>query len=290
LNRSGFKYGSIKNIIMEWSKLECETIVTDYLSMLEKELKGESFNKTEHRKLLQEKCSGRSEGSIEYKHQNISAILIELGYPYIIGYKPAFNYQKLLKETIEAALQINSIAQASDELIAEETMDVKGVKWDKVLVDAPDFNYQESKILTRDFNPRQYNFTDRERQNKKLGIDGEEFTLNYERQRLARAGRDDLVREIEWTSKDKGDGAGYDIRSFNLDDEKELFIEVKTTKLGKYLPFYVSNNEVEFSKLNQKQYSLYRIYEYRNDPKLFMLNGDISQKVNLQTTMYKASF
>ncbi|MEE4184203.1 MAG: hypothetical protein V2J12_00400 [Gammaproteobacteria bacterium] len=43
-----------------WSRLECELIVEDYLAMLAK-------------------LDNRSEGSIEYKHQNISAVLIHAG-------------------------------------------------------------------------------------------------------------------------------------------------------------------------------------------------------------------
>ena len=31
---------------------------------------------------------GRSKGSIEFKHQNVSAVLVDMGLPYIDGYKP----------------------------------------------------------------------------------------------------------------------------------------------------------------------------------------------------------
>ncbi|MBK9014392.1 MAG: hypothetical protein IPM82_10040 [Saprospiraceae bacterium] len=37
---------------------------------------------------------------MEFKHQNISAILIELGQPYLKGYAPRYNYQTLLKEVV----------------------------------------------------------------------------------------------------------------------------------------------------------------------------------------------
>jgi len=100
-----------------------------------------------------------------------------------------------------------------------------------VLTEAPVIDRDNLQTPVRDFVPRHYNFTDKERQNKKLGTSGEEFVLQFERQRLSKAGRKDLVEDVEWTSKMKGDGAGYDIRSFNLDNETELFIEVKTTKL-----------------------------------------------------------
>lgn len=51
--------------------------------MLAKELRGEAFNKAEHNRALQHSLNSRTRGSVERKHQDISAILIELGYPYI---------------------------------------------------------------------------------------------------------------------------------------------------------------------------------------------------------------
>jgi hypothetical protein len=59
----------------------------------------ESHNKSAHRRALSGKLDGRSDGSIGRKHQ-ISAILIELGYPYIVGYKPLCNCQNLLAEVV----------------------------------------------------------------------------------------------------------------------------------------------------------------------------------------------
>ena len=75
-----------------WRRIECELIVQDYMSMYGKEMRGEKYSKAEHRRGLQPKLNQRSEGSIEFKHQNISAALIDSGYPYIRGYKPAKNF------------------------------------------------------------------------------------------------------------------------------------------------------------------------------------------------------
>ncbi len=87
-----------------WSRFEVEAIVADYFAMLEKELRGEAYNKTEYRRRLLPLLQERTEGSIEYKHQNISAVLIDLGYPYVDGYKPQRNYQQLLHDVIEGRL------------------------------------------------------------------------------------------------------------------------------------------------------------------------------------------
>ncbi|MBV5345758.1 MAG: hypothetical protein JZU63_09710, partial [Rhodoferax sp.] len=86
---------------MDWSREEVEAIVADYLTMLTLEMAGQGFNKTAHRKSLQVKLSGRSDASVEFKHCNISAAMIDLGFPYIRGYQPRSNYQMLLGEIAE---------------------------------------------------------------------------------------------------------------------------------------------------------------------------------------------
>ena len=85
-----------------WDWLQCEVTVQDYFLMLNKELVGQKYSKAEHRRALLSKLKNRSEGSIEFKHQNISAVLVEMGQPYIQGYKPAFNYQQQLKQVVLA--------------------------------------------------------------------------------------------------------------------------------------------------------------------------------------------
>jgi len=79
-----------------WSESEVEAAVADYFDMLRSELTGRKYNKTAHRRALMEQLNNRSDGSVELKHQNISAVLIEMGIPYIDGYKPRSNYQRAL--------------------------------------------------------------------------------------------------------------------------------------------------------------------------------------------------
>jgi hypothetical protein len=64
--------------------------------MLRAELAGETFSKAEHNRKLRERLKNRSKQSVEYKHRNISAVLIGMGLPYVDGYKPARNIQKAL--------------------------------------------------------------------------------------------------------------------------------------------------------------------------------------------------
>lgn len=79
--------------------------------MLHAELSGTPYNKAERRRQLLPLLNDRSEQSIEFKHANISAILIELGRPYISGYKPRSNYQELLLEVVFDRLNENPAIQ-----------------------------------------------------------------------------------------------------------------------------------------------------------------------------------
>ncbi len=272
-----------------WDWLECEAIVADYFAMLESELRGEPYNKTQHRRELQNKLS-RSDGSIEFKHQNISAVLIELGYPYISGYKPAYNYQQQLKDVVLTRLagtrQI--LEKEVDSYIAQEPPMIGDFVWSNVLEEAPERLGTDYIPRTREFTPRFYDFAKKEVVNRAMGERGEEFAVKFEKNRLTALNREDLAKEVEWTSQKKGDGAGFDILSFDHESEKELYIEVKTSTGGKYQPFYISENEVAFSRDNSDQYSLYRIFNFKRGPKLFMLPGDISQNAQLVANTYKA--
>lgn len=90
----------------DWSREEIEAAVSDYFDMLALELRGDAVNKAEHNRLLRRVITSRSKGSIEFKHQNTSAVLIELGYPYISGYKPRRNYQDLLLAIVQERLDV----------------------------------------------------------------------------------------------------------------------------------------------------------------------------------------
>ncbi len=75
--------------------------------MLELELLGQPYRKSDHRKELATKLQNRSSGSIEFKHQNVSGVLVEQGLPYIEGYKPRSNYQGILAKEVESFLDAN---------------------------------------------------------------------------------------------------------------------------------------------------------------------------------------
>ena len=275
-----------------WTRIECEAIAVDYVDMLAKQSAGVPYRKAEHRRNLKSKLNNRSDGSIEYKHQNISAVLIRAGQLYVRGYKPAWNYQALLEDVVLSVLEHRKleITSIGDALI-DQHRDQEHTFHVKASFQSPPKRIPESKVReTRARILRIVNYAEREARKRQLGDAGEAFVMKFESVRLANLGRQDLVRDLEWTSKDRGDGAGYDIRSFFGTTDEELFIEAKTTNSGKYQPFLISDNELAFSREYSKQYSLYRIFDFSDSPAVFQLKGAVERHVDLAAKIFSASF
>ncbi|MEH6470443.1 MAG: HNH endonuclease [Halopseudomonas sp.] len=75
-----------------WSDNEIEACVRTYLWMRDSEQRGYKPIKSRIRKaLMQGPLSERSDGSLEYRFQNISSVLADMGEEWIDGYKPAKN-------------------------------------------------------------------------------------------------------------------------------------------------------------------------------------------------------
>src|SRR5271155_5269466 len=86
-----------------WQDDELDAIVADYFAMLAADLSGQPYIKSRHSAALMAQI-GRTHRSVEFKHQNISAVLDELGMPWIPGYKPKRNYQNAIFGAIDRYL------------------------------------------------------------------------------------------------------------------------------------------------------------------------------------------
>ena len=274
----------------EWSHIEVELIVSDYLDMLSSELNGKPVNKTEHRSRIRPLLNNRSNGSIEFKHQNISAILIKLGLPYINGYKPRWNYQNILEEELIKLISVKkrSLEQTFFEFADAQPISIPKVDFSRMVDAAPEKNILTEPEVKYERRPIKVNFLEREQRNSILGLKGEELVLQYERWRLKNEGVGKWIDNIEWISK-YDDSAGFDILSRNRDGS-DRFIEVKTTKLNKDTPIFFSKNELEFSFQKKDKYFLYRLFNFNNDPKLFYLNGDFDSFCRREAIHFKGYF
>ena len=97
-----------------------------------------------------------------------------------------------------------------------------------------------------------------------------------------------MAERIEHVARTKGDYLGYDILSFEVNGQERL-IEVKTTAFGAMTPFFASRNEVEFSESRDAEYQLYRLFNFRRQPKLFALGGAVSRSCRLEPIQYSAT-
>lgn len=261
--------------------------------MLEAELHGELFNKAEHNRHLQLLLNDRSGPAIEFKHANISAVLIELGLPYIAGYKPRGNYQQLLKTEIESRLEANAGIEVAVAAAVEAPVGgfVSVSSLDSVLVPMPTREKRQQsfeRLQPAPARQRPINYLERESRNASLGRAGELFALEVEHRRLWEAGARELANRIEHVSSSRGDGLGYDILSFEATGGERL-IEVKTTRFGEYTPFFASSNEVNVSAVNSDRYALYRVFDFRAHPRLFIVPGALRDQFSLEPIQFRAS-
>jgi len=274
----------------DWSETEVEATVRDYFEMLHAEAAGLPFNKSEHNQALRRLLSGRSKSSVELKHQNISAVLDALGLPYINGYKPRGNSQLLLRKSVQAYLLKNQQVVGSIVDALEEVKLPSEKSYLAALVEAPTREeLVRGPVSAKQRLPRKFDYAARDEANRKLGRAGEQWVIEFEQQRLTDMGSPELFQRLDWVADTQGDGAGFDILSFD-DAANHRFIEVKTTNGSLGSSFLVSHNELEFSKEVGEQFYLYRVFQFRDGPRLFTLNGDLSQHVHLKPTDFRASF
>lgn len=276
---------------MEWSRDEVQHIVTDYLQMLMAELSGQHYSKAEHRRRLKSFLPQRNDSAIEFKHGNISAVMVRLGYPYIRGYQPRQNVQSLLVDVVAAAVRQFSLLDKVA-LAAVEQPAVSPLRSDftDILASPPvkDIRIEDKESPAYRVGI-QRDYLERETQNQSLGLAGEEFILRYEHWRLVKEGKPRLADRIEHVSRTKGDGLGYDIHSFDTTG-RDRFIEVKTTSFGVKTPFYVTQGELRFSRDAKDQFQLYRLFEFRKSARMFQLRGPVDQHCALDPLVYRASF
>ncbi|MGN7726478.1 DUF3883 domain-containing protein [Luteimonas sp. 22616] len=275
---------------IDWSREEVEACVADYLRMLTLELNGQRYNKTVHANALMKFLNGRNRASVEFKHANVSAVMIALGYPYIDGYKPRGNYQAMLVDAVEAQLLANDELQASVQAAvlrpatAAAVADLANV-W--VPTPKPARVKEAPAGYAPNFSPAKRDYLAQEARNRSLGRAGELFIAELESRRLHAAGKKVLANRVEHVAATQGDGLGFDVLSFE-NSGRERLIEVKTTTFGQLTPFYVSRNELARSKADAEIYRLYRVFDFRDRPRLFDLPGAISASCNLEAASYLA--
>ncbi|CAN5192701.1 DUF3883 domain-containing protein [soil metagenome] len=304
----------IPNERTDWTAEENDLIVADYFAMLVTELSGEDYVKAHHARALDQHI-GRGHKSIEFKHMNVSAALAELGLPHIRGYRPMANYQRALFPALERYLDAHPDAWTLGQTLStgaflgvprgEQTSSPgfadAGTRYVGPQVEAP----ASGAVIPTDLPPsatprkprpeglvrlvRKYDPATRDNANRALGRLGEQHVLNHKIARLVAADRMDLATKVEWTADVRGDGAGYDIRSFEPDGSDRL-IEVKATRGGPTTDFFLTRTEREVSEERPDAWHLYRLHTLPVTPRLFVLPPPLEASVRLEAENWRAAF
>jgi|SRR5450755_642338 Domain of unknown function (DUF3883) len=260
----------------EWSDAEVRAIVGDYLTMLSAEAASVAYSKAEHRRMLLTHLDpSRTPQAVEFKHANISAAMLQVGLPYIRGYKPRGNYQAALETEIRRRLAAPQVLAALR--VAPPARAISGLQRAEPPPPPPPGKRGGRHI---DYGALQ-------EENQRRGALGEQLVVIFERQRLTQSGHPDLADQVRWAARDDGDGLGYDVLSFS-EDGRERHIEVKSTALGAQTPFYISSAELEFARCHPLSFALYRVYDVLGTPRFYVLEGDIATAVDLVPTAYRA--
>jgi hypothetical protein len=269
---------------VDWEIAELEIIVADYFAMLADELAGRPYVKSRHNEAVNAR-TGRSKGSVEFKHQNISAVLDALGMPWILGYKPRSNYQNALFDAIERHLTVHP---AILEPVARPAPPPGALS--EVFVPPPMRVAVTEPIpaglvrLVRKFDP-----VERDHRNRSLGKAGEAFVFDIERRQLVEKGRSDLARRVRWVADEDGDGAGFDVLSFDPAGGERL-IEVKTTNGSALTPFFLTRNECALAAERPADWRIFRVHLFAMEPRIFSIGPPLASAVNLTAETWRASF
>ena len=266
-----------------WTESEISAVVDSYFRMLASERAGAAYSKAQNRRQLMT-IVHRSEGSIERKLQNISAVLDMLGTQWINGYKPLAHYQDALVAAVE-----RNVGQTPDFLYPANTdTQPLALNDDAVFVASPSLADFEKTLtpavrrLVGKFDP-----AERDARNRQLGKAGEKFVVEFERDRLRRAGRSDLADDVRWVSDLDGDGYGYDVRSFETDGQERL-LEIKTTCGHERTAFWLTRREVDVAAERRDRYRIRRVFHFRNRAQMFEIAPPLEHALLMTPTTYSA--
>lgn len=157
-----------------------------------------------------------------------------------------------------------------------------------------DHSIKKRQEKHRKFKARKVDFKTLNNEHSALGDAGENFALEWERNRLRELHVTfNILDEVVHYSRKFGDGAGYDILSRKDADYELLYIEVKTTKGGLDTPFYMSANERAYIEIFKDSTLIYRVYNYDQDTNVgeieIITYDDLMEKYDFNPITYKVT-
>ena len=198
-----------------------------------------------------------------------------------------FQWQLLDWDESPVSNEVMSVQLDTSPNVAKETTA-------KSLRESKELPAQKRQGITREiFRARKSpDYAAKDARNRKLGLEGELLVIAYEQDRLRKLGHEQLAQQVVHTSVIQGDGAGYDVKSFN-EDGSVRYIEVKSTRGSVGTDFYMSPNEIKFSEQHSNNFYLYRVYDMGNESgeaSFYIVEGDVHQRLDATPVNYKMSF
>ena len=139
---------------------------------------------------------------------------------------------------------------------------------------------------------KKIDYIEKAKADMEVGELGEMLALQYEKEKLIKAGYEELASKVRSVSI-ISDAYGYDIESYELIGAKmeKIFIEVKTTTNKLDVDFPVSRNEVEESNKKKDHYCVFRIYDAKSvTPSFYKVFGKIEDNFELDPVSYLARY
>lgn len=267
---------------------ELRSHVRNYFSMLEGELRG----RPRRRPALARGAEDADEQRAEQAYRGIAACLIEEGLPFHSACRPLLSYSRRLRDAVEAYLrnhpELLQLMESDVEGAAGMVPEVEPRNPDTIACCAPEPG--EIPEITADAASPTLSGADflaQEQRNRSLARAGELFVIQYEIRRLRDAGAGVYADALEHVAAEHGGGGGYDIHSYDADG-RDRYIKVKTTRFRRETPFFVTAHEIAMAALHREHYWLYRVFDFRGEPRLYCINGPLNERFRLQPTAYRA--
>ena len=252
------------------------------------EAEQQRYTKTEFNAQLRQRLRERSKGSVELKFQNISAVLHDLELPFIRGYKPRSNAQLLLRQAVQQFVlnQPGLVSRVVDAM--EEVKTSAEQSFHACLVEPPALETvaQLAKDGAKVRFPRKTNWAQRDEANRHLGRAGEQWVIGFEQRRLVHAGYPELFQQLDcWT----GSATGATTSSRMSGPASIASSRSRPPMAGMPRP---SSSAATNWISQQRRGCLPSLpgFQFREEPRLYILNGPLADQLHLEPIDFRASF
>jgi hypothetical protein len=262
-----------------------DALFTHYLAMVEAGVRGEILGHARHLADLMNEFGALDEGAIREYYAQTGGVLMQCGLPFLDVFPPSPRPDRQLRRRL-----VRFLSERRGELFRvwlgddavrcvrqlDELVDVQGA-WAPPPLD-DDFRV-EAWLAGQARFPAFGGFARRERRWHLLHEAGCRFVLAFERARLKQMQRNSLARRVR-ILEPGARGDGYDIVSFEASGETR-YIGVAATQYSRRFPFMLTPATLLASFRHGDRFCLYRVFNYCWEAKLYIVQGDLRERLRL---------